>query len=79
MPLGVARKLSPRYVGPFDIITRVGSLAYRLQLPESTKGVHNFFYVSMLRKYLRDPEHMVELELTTMQQDLTLECHPLRI
>jgi hypothetical protein len=52
---GIARfgnkgKLSPRYIGPYLITARVGSLAYRLQLPESMAGVHPVFHVSMLRK-----------------------------
>jgi len=49
---GTTGKLSPRYIGPFDIIAQVSSLAYRLQLRESMKGVHNVFHVSMLKKYL---------------------------
>jgi hypothetical protein len=76
---GTTGKLSLRYIGPFMIIARVGSLAYCSQLPESMKGVHNVFHVSMLRKYLPDPEHKINLELITVQQDLTLECHPVRI
>jgi hypothetical protein len=76
---GATGKLSPRYIGPFVIIARVGRLAYRLQLPESMKGVHNLFHVSMLRKYFLDPEHKIDLESITVQQDLTLECHPVRI
>jgi hypothetical protein len=65
------------YIGPFVIIARVGSLAYRLQLPESMKGVHNVFHVSMLRKHL--PEHKIDLESIMVQQDLTLECRPVCI
>jgi hypothetical protein len=76
---GATGKLSPRYIGPFMIIARVGSLAYRLQLPEYMKGVHNVFHVSMLRKYLPDPEHKIDLESITVQQDLTLESRPVRI
>jgi hypothetical protein len=60
---GVSRKLSLRYIGSFSTLARVGSLAYRLQLPESMAGVHPVFHVSMLRKYLRDPNHQIELEL----------------
>jgi hypothetical protein len=52
---GIKGKLSPRYIGPYLITARVGSLAYRLQLPESMAGVHPVFHVSMLRKYIRDP------------------------
>jgi len=76
---GTTGKLSPRYIGPFDIIARVGSLSYRLQLPASMSGVHNVFHVSMLRKYLRDPDHKIDLEAITVQQDLSVKCHPLRI
>jgi hypothetical protein len=43
------------------------------------KGVHNVFHVSMLRKYLPDPEHKIDLESITVQQDLTLECRLVRI
>jgi hypothetical protein len=57
----------------------VGSLAYRLQLPDSMVGVHPVFHVSMLRKFLRDPDHQIEMEPIAVQQDLTLECRPMRI
>jgi hypothetical protein len=53
---GTRGKLNPRYIGPYLITARVGSLAYGLQLPESMSGVHPVFHVSMLRKYLKDPE-----------------------
>ena len=75
----VSGKLSPRYIGPFTILAWVGSLAYRLQLPESMAGVHPIFHVSMLRKYLRYPDHQIELEPIVVQHDLTLECRPVRI
>jgi hypothetical protein len=76
---GASGKLSPRYIGPFTILARMGSLAYRLQLPDSMAGVHPVFHVSMLRKFLRDPYHQIEMEPIVVQQDLTLECRPVRI
>ena len=76
---GTRGKLSPRYIGPYMITARVGALAYRLQLPESMSGMHPVFDVSMLRKYLKDPEHKIDAELVIIQQDLTMECHPVRI
>ena len=76
---GTKGKLSPRYIGPFPIVARIGRLAYRLDLPHSMKGVHNVFHVSMLRKYLRDPEHHITLEPVTIEQDLTFEARPVRI
>ena len=61
------------------IIARVGALAYRLQLPASMSGVHPVFHVSMLRKYLKDLEQKMDAEPLTIQQDLTMECHSVRI
>jgi hypothetical protein len=76
---GVSEKLSPRYIRPFTILPRVGSLAYCLQLPDSMAGVQPMFHVSMLRKFLRDPDHQIEMEPIAVQQDLTLECRSVRI
>ena len=61
------------------ITAQVGALAYRLQLPASMSGVHPVFHVSMLRKYLKDLEQKMDAEPLTIQQDLTMECHPVRI
>ena len=73
------RKLSPRFIGPFMIKERVGKFAYRLELPESMRGVHDVFHASMLRKYLRDPEHHITVEPVTIEQDLSFESRPVRI
>ena len=53
-------KLSPRFIGPFEILEMIGTVAYRLVLPPSMSGVHEVFHVSMLRKYTPDPAHMVD-------------------
>ena len=53
-------KLSPRFIGPFEILERIGTVAYRLALPPSMSGVHEVFHVSMLRKYIPDPAHVVD-------------------
>ncbi|XP_052171558.1 uncharacterized protein LOC127787540 [Diospyros lotus] len=52
---GVFGKLSPRFVGPFEILERVGPLAYQLALPPQLAHVHDVFHVSMLCKYVADP------------------------
>ena len=57
---GKQGKLSPRYIGPFEILERVGTVAYRLALPPGLSGVHEVFHVSMLRKYTPDPTHVVD-------------------
>ena len=56
---GKQGKLSPRYIGPFEVLERVGIVVYRLTLPPSLSGVHGVFHVSMLRKYIPDPAHVV--------------------
>ena len=57
---GKRGKLLPRFVGPFEILERVGSVAYQLALPPSMSSVHEVLHVSMLRKYTPDPAHMVD-------------------
>ena len=51
---GKRGKLAPRYMDPFEILERVGIIAYRLALPPNLSGVHEVFHVSMLRKYTQD-------------------------
>ena len=53
-------KLAPRYIGPFEVLKRVGTVAYRFALPLSLLGVHEVFHVSMLWKYTPDPDHVVD-------------------
>ena len=53
-------KLSPRYIESFEVLEKVGTVAYRLDLPPSLSSVHVVFHVSMLRKYTPDPTHVVD-------------------
>nr|KYP48073.1 Transposon Ty3-G Gag-Pol polyprotein [Cajanus cajan] len=71
-----ARKLTPRFVGPYQIIQRVGSVAYRLALPPSLSNLHDVFHVSQLRKYVHDPSHVVELDDVQVKENLTFEKLP---
>jgi len=52
MRFGTSGKLAPRFIGPYEIIEKVGTLAYRVDLPSELSGVHNVFHVSHLRKHL---------------------------
>ena len=54
MGFGKKGKLSPRYIGPFEIIECVGSVAYKLNLPEELSGIHDVFHVCNLKKCLAD-------------------------
>ena len=56
-------KLSPRYIGPYRIVERIGEVAYRLELPSDLDRIHDIFHVSMLRKYMPDPSHVLTEQL----------------
>ena len=64
---GVRGKLAPRYVGPYKILARYGSAAYRIQLPDILLAVHNIFHVSQLKKCLRVPDEAMEIEGLPLQ------------
>ncbi|XP_070019637.1 uncharacterized protein [Nicotiana sylvestris] len=64
-------KFSPRYVGPFEVLERVGEVAYRLVLPPSLLGIHLVFHVSMLRKYYKDPSHVLDFRSVQNDNGLT--------
>ena len=66
-------KLSPRFIVPFEIVERVGIVAYQLALPPSMSGVHEVFHVSMLRRYTLDPAHVVDWKDIEVDTDGTFE------
>ncbi|KAL0554438.1 hypothetical protein IC582_008359 [Cucumis melo] len=72
-------KLSPRFVGPFEILERIGPVAYRLALPPSLSTVHNVFHVSMLRKYVPDPSHVVDYEPLEIDENLSYVEQPVEV
>ena len=67
------RKLSPRYIGPFEILERVGEVAYRLALPPQLAHVHNVFHVSVLRSYHYHSLHLMQYLFDKIREDLTCE------
>ncbi|CAM8974645.1 unnamed protein product [Rhodiola kirilowii] len=79
MRFGKNGKLSPRYIGPFEILERVGNVAYRLALPPTLSSVHPVFHVSMLRKYISDHSHVLEYERLQMGDSLSYEEQPVAI
>ena len=56
--LGSCAKLAPRYCGPFEILSRIGHVAYKLALPPTLR-VHNIFHIYVLKKYVHDATHVV--------------------
>lgn len=57
-----AKKLTPRFIGPYQITSRVGKVAYRVALPPNLSNLHDVFHVSQLRKYIPDPSHVVQMD-----------------
>ena len=76
---GKRGKLSPRFIGPFEILERVGTVAYRLALSPSMTGVHEVFHVSMLRRYAPVPAHVVDWGDIEIDTDGTFEEGPVCI
>ncbi|CAJ2661820.1 unnamed protein product [Trifolium pratense] len=74
-----SRKLTSKFIGPYQILKRVGKVAYRIALPPSLANLHDVFHVSQLRKYVRDPSHVIESNDVQVRDDLTVEVVPLRI
>ena len=73
MRFGKKGKLAPRYIEPFKIRSRVGEVAYRLILPHELSRIHPVFHVSMLRKYIPDPSHVLQLQMVELNEDLSYE------
>ena len=70
-------KLSPRFFGPFEVLERVGEVAYRLVMPPALSEVHNVFHVSMHQKYVSDCTHVLSYENLELDQDLSYEEKPI--
>ncbi|XP_074267131.1 uncharacterized protein LOC141590436 [Silene latifolia] len=73
MRFGKRGKLSQKYIGPYEILDRVGEMAYRLALPLALARVHNIFHVSQLNKYVSDPTHVLAAETVEMDENLSYE------
>ncbi|KAD5803083.1 hypothetical protein E3N88_14443 [Mikania micrantha] len=76
---GKKGKLAPRYVGPFEIIERIGPVAYRLRLPDELSGVHDVFHVSNLKKCLADESLVIPIEEIQIDDQLHFIEKPLEI
>jgi hypothetical protein len=76
---GMKGKLAPRYIGPFPVLEKCGSVAYKLELPSSLVGVYDVLHVSQLTKCLKIPMDVVLPKVAPLEADLTYPEHPVKI
>ena len=76
---GKLGKLSPRYIGPYEIVSKVGPVAYKLKLPPELSRIHDTFHVLMLRKYILDSSHVLREQPVHLKENLTYEETPVQI
>ena len=79
MRVGKNGKLNPRFIRSYEVIEKVGLVAYRLALLPKLEKIHNVFHVSMLKRYRSDPSHVVSSETIELRSDLTYEEEPVEI
>jgi hypothetical protein len=76
---GIKGKLAPRYIGPYPIINKYGSLSYQVELPSKLSGVHNVFHISQLKRCLKSPIDVVIEDTIPLEPDLTYKVYPIKI
>ena len=69
-------KLSPRFIGPYDVLERIGPVAYRLTLPLELAKLHDVFHVSILWRYRSDESHILQVQEIQVQEDLSYDEEP---
>jgi hypothetical protein len=74
-----ARKLTPKFIGPYQITERIGKVAYRIALPPILSQIHDVFHVSQLRKYVPDPSHVITPDDIQLKENLSFEVPPVKI
>jgi hypothetical protein len=76
---GLKGKLAPCYIGPFPILEKCETVAYKLDLSPSLAGVHNVFHMSQLKKCLKAPVDVVLPEVTLLEANLLYPEHPMKV
>ncbi|XP_070017489.1 uncharacterized protein [Nicotiana sylvestris] len=79
MSFGKKGKLSPRFIRPFEVLRRVGEVAYELALPSNLSGFHSVFHVFMLRKYHADRSCMLDYNMVQLDKSLCYDEEPVAI
>ena len=79
MRFGKRGKLSPKFIGPYEITEKVGKVAYRLALPNELGKVHDVFHISQLKRYVPDKSHVLDPEPLDLDENLSYEEKPIKI
>ena len=79
MRFGKKGKLALRYIGPYEILDRVGKVSYRLALPPHLSQVHPVFHISLLQKYVPNEMHVLPVQEILIRDDLSYEEQPVAI
>jgi hypothetical protein len=75
LKLGSCTKLAAGFCGPFEILERIGPIAYMIALPTSM-SIHNVFHVSLLNKYIPDANHVIDWNVIQVKQEGAFQVHP---
>jgi len=68
-----SKKLTPRFIGPYQIFKKIGLVAYQICLPPFLSNLHNVFHVSQLRKYIFDPTYVIKPDTVQLKNNLTFD------
>jgi len=74
-----SKKLTPKFIGPYHILCRVGLVAYQIALPPNLSNLYSVFHVSQLRKYMADPSHIIMPNEVELKENLSFEVPPMSI
>ncbi|XP_050890301.1 uncharacterized protein LOC127095690 [Lathyrus oleraceus] len=74
-----SKKLTPRFIDPYQIFKRIEVVAYRVTLPQSLSNMYNVFHVSQLQKYILDLSHIIQMDDVQVMYNLIVEALPIRI
>ncbi|XP_027364422.1 uncharacterized protein LOC113871530 [Abrus precatorius] len=73
------QKLSPKFIGSFEVLSRIDPATYRIALPPNLSNLHPVFHVSQLRQYVPNPSYVIDLDLVQVRGDLSYDVYPVRI
>ncbi|XP_070055346.1 uncharacterized protein [Nicotiana tomentosiformis] len=79
MRFGKRGMLIPQFIGPFEVLQRIGEVAYKLAFPPSLSSVHPVLHVSMLRNYTGDPSYVLDFSTVQLDSDITYDVDPVAI